>query len=131
MHRVFALPLGCIALALALGCGGPSTTTVYGKITYQGKPATSGLINFKADKQKPIGGGIQPDGSYEYDLPVGAYQVRIETPPQPPAGWKEGDPTTKMGPRQIPEKYGDFVGSGLTVTVTDDAGSQEVDFNLQ
>ncbi len=129
MCRAFALPLSCVVLALAAGCGGPSTTTVSGKITYAGKPAASGLINFRAEGQKPLGGGIQPDGTYQFDLPLGDYQVRIDTPPAMPADWKEGDPPTKMGPRLIPDKYGDFVGSGLTVTV-EDSGSQEVNFNL-
>jgi hypothetical protein len=124
----FVLLMGSLILP---GCGnGPSTVAVTGKVTYQGKPVVDGLINFRANGQPLLGGSTNADGAYEFDLPVATYQVRIETPPKLPQGWKEGDPPPKMGPRQVPEKFGSFSTSGLTATVTDEAGSQEVNFNL-
>jgi hypothetical protein len=131
MRAHLVVPLACVALAFSVGCGGPSTTTVHGKITYKNQPVTSGLINFQAKGQRALGGGINSDGTYEYEIPPGDYLVRIDTPPAPPPGWKEGDPQDKMGPRQVPIKYGDFVGSGLTAKISGDSGSQQLDFDLQ
>jgi hypothetical protein len=118
-----------IAVALTVGCdSGPSVNTVSGKITYEGKAVTTGLINFRIAGQRPLGGPIGADGSYQFDLPAGEYQVRIDTPGAMPPGWKEGDAPAPMGPRQVPEKYADF-GNGLTATVKD-AGAQTIDFAL-
>lgn len=118
-----------VAIALIAGCdSGPETNSVNGKITYQGKPVTSGLINFRPQGGRPLGGGIQPDGTYQFDLPAGTYEVRIDSPGALPAGWKEGDPPGQMGPRQVPEKFASF-SSGLTATIND-SGAQTVDFEL-
>lgn len=71
-----------------------------------------------------------PDGTYEFVLPPGDYQVRIDAPPELPEGLKEGDPIPKLGPRLAPEKFADFNSSGLTLTVTGEK-SQQADFALQ
>jgi hypothetical protein len=124
--------LALLAIALAAGCGnGPSTYTVSGHVTYKGQPVESGLINFQAAGQKPLGGAIDEEGAYEFELPAGTYQVRIDTPPALPPGWKEGDPPPKMGPRQVPEKFGSYATSNLTATVSDQESSQTVDFALE
>ena len=48
-----------------VGCdSGPATYTVKGVVSYQGKPVTGGLINFKPASGRPLGGGIRSDGSY-------------------------------------------------------------------
>ncbi|MCC6493071.1 MAG: hypothetical protein IT424_08615 [Pirellulales bacterium] len=126
----YVTPCGLLTVVLLAGCdSGPATYDVSGKITYQGEPVTSGLINFRADGQPLRGGGIQADGTYQFNLPAGAYQVRIDTPPALPAGWKEGDPPAKMGPRQVPEKFGSFETSGLTATV--DENTETINFDLQ
>jgi len=99
---LLAAVVACL-LTLSTGCGsGGATVHVSGKITFQDKPVTSGLINFLPASGRPLGGGIQADGTYQYQLPPGEYKVRIDTPPAIPAGWKEGDPPPKMGPRQVP-----------------------------
>ncbi|HEX6961089.1 MAG TPA: hypothetical protein VF175_04430, partial [Lacipirellula sp.] len=69
-------------LPLLFGCGGGEPVTeVHGTITFNGKPVTAGLINFQAEGGQPLGGEIQSDGTYRYELPPGEYQVRIDTPP--------------------------------------------------
>ena len=119
-----------LASAALVGCGGGAdTTTVSGAVTYSEKPVTSGLINFIAVSGRPLGGGIDSDGTYSVELPPGEYQVRIDSPPEFPAGYKEGDPPPKLPPRQVPEKYASFNSSGLTATVKDE-GSQTMDFKL-
>ena len=130
MQRLF-IACSPIALMVLIGCGGgDGGATVQGKITYQGAPVTSGIINFKGAQAQPLGGGIRPDGSYEFVLPPGDYQVRIDAPPVIPSGLKEGDPIPKLGPRLAPEKFADFNSSGLTLTVTGES-PQTADFALQ
>ena len=112
------------------GCGGGSeTTTVQGKISFNGQPVTRGAINFRAQSAGPLGGPIGADGSYSFELPPGQYAVRIDSPAPIPEGYKEGDPLPQLEPRQVPEKYASFNSSGLTATI-EPGGSQTIDFAL-
>jgi hypothetical protein len=104
---------------------------VSGTITFQGKPVTSGLINFMQENSRPMGGGIHADGNYQFELPPGKYLVRIDTPPSVPEGWKEGDPPSLLGRRQVPLKYSNFKTSGLTTTVGPEDDEKIVDFALK
>lgn len=115
-------------LVFAVGCGSSeSTTTVAGKITYNGKPVTTGLINFMAVGGKPLGGGIGQDGSYQFDLPPGEYQVRIDSPPP---GLVEGAPPPPPSAKgQVPPQFASYDTSGLTMTVGADSPQQQ-DFAL-
>jgi hypothetical protein len=124
--------VGCalVTLQFFLGCArGPDTTTVTGKVSYEGKAVANALINFQAQGARPLGGSTQSDGTYSFDLPPGAYQVRIDAPAPLPAGWKEGDPAPPPAPRLVPEKYASYTTSGLTATIND-SGTQTVDFTL-
>lgn len=122
------LPLASVVLP---GCSGAGdTTAVQGKVTYNGKSVTNGVINFRTQGAPPKGGVIKPDGTYSYDLPPGQYQVRIDTAPAMPTGWKEGDPPPKLPPRQVPEKYASYGTSGLTANITGEEDPQTVDFTL-
>lgn len=125
MHRRFAL---LSLLTLVVGCGASeSTTTVAGKISYNGKPVTTGLINFMVVGGKPFGGGIEPDGSYEFDLPPGDYQVRIDSPPP---GLVEGAPPPPPSAKgQVPPQFANYDTSGLTLTVGT-TSPQQHDFAL-
>ena len=124
------LVLAFYALSLA-GCGGGQNgTVVQGKVTYDGKPVTGGLINFYATGARPLGGPLESDGSFEFELPPGEYKVRVDAPASLPEGWREGDPLPKLGPRGAPEKYADYNTSGLTATVTAENSEQTIDFNL-
>jgi hypothetical protein len=129
-----ALRSGCwlalILLALTSGCGdGVATTTVQGKITFNEKPVTFGVINFKPAQGQPLGGELNADGSYEFELPPGEYQVRIDSPPRMPEGYKEGDPLPKLEPGQVPAQYANFATSGLTAVIGGDS-PQQLDFAL-
>jgi hypothetical protein len=114
-----------------VGCNrGLATKNVTGTITYQNKPVTSGLINFLPEKGRPLGSGIQSDGTYSVKLPPGKYQVRIDAPAPPPEGFKEGMPMPKLAAPLVPEKYANFASSGLTATIEEQGSSQQVDFKL-
>lgn len=117
-----------VVLVVAGGCGGEPRAAVTGKITSAGKPVVAGLINFQRPGAPPLGGAINADGTYEFSLPPGEYQVRIDAPGVMPP-WKEGDPEPKPVPRLAPAKYADFVSSGLTLSVTDGSSKQQ-DFQL-
>lgn len=126
--------LAALTLCLCLGCGGSEpTTTVTGKVTYEGKPVTSGVINFRAvNGGDPFGGGLQTDGTYKTELPAGEYLVRIDSPPEYSQGMDaEGRLSVpkEVSPRQVPVEYGSFEGSGLKATIKDE-GPQTVDFPL-
>lgn len=116
MTLALAFSIGAIALS---GCGSRSnSTTVSGHISYQQKVVSDGLINFVATGGRPIGGSIHSDGTYSVQLPPGEYKVRIDTPPEFPVGYKEGDALPSTAARQVPEKYANFNSSGLSATVT-------------
>lgn len=118
------------AAAMLLGCGGgASTTTVTGKISFEGKSATHGVINFVETGKRALGGPIAEDGTFKVELPPGEYQVRIEAPPRIPEGVKEGEPLPQLEPRLIPAKYADFKSSGLKATIGEES-PQQVDFAL-
>lgn len=132
MNRCLAL---LSLLAISVGCGSSgSTTTVSGKITYNGRPVTTGLINFMVEGGRPLGGGIQPDGSFSFDLPPGNYKVRIDSPPPMAPGSVEGQPVAptpagKPPQGQVPPKFANYDSSGLTLAVGADSPQQQ-DFTL-
>jgi len=66
-HLSLVLVVGFCLMAFLPGCGrdGFGTAPVKGKITYKGKPLTTGTILFKPEGDKPSATGeIQPDGTY-------------------------------------------------------------------
>jgi hypothetical protein len=129
-RRRHRLLLVALVAASVVGCnGGAATKSVTGTITYQNKPVASGIINFLAAKSRPLGGAIESDGTYSVKLPPGQYQVRVDAPAPLPAGFKEGMPMPTTS-RLVPEKYANFTSSGLTATISDASGSQQVDFKL-
>lgn len=113
------------------GCG-PSrapTGKVSGKVTLEGQPLTSGLIQFSSEK---LGAGASADldaaGTYKIDvpLPVGLYEVAVQPPPLP-APHEMQQPIT--APRtKIPARYQDPKTSGLTATINE--GTNTADFAL-
>ena len=121
-----------VVLGIAIGCDtGPTTFSVSGTVTYKGQPLKSGLINFKEPRGRPLGGGIRPDGTYEFDVPAGEYQVRIDAPAPLPEGHQPGDPLPQGVERLAPLKYASFGSSGLSATVRAEGGAQTIDFELE
>lgn len=119
-------------MIFVIGCGeGSNTFNVSGKVTYQGTAVEQGTINFRNAEGKLFGGGLQSGGEYEFDLPKGDYQVRIDAPAPMPVDWKEGDPLPTGTKRLAPMRYANFDSSGLTTKVTEDASSHSVDFELK
>jgi hypothetical protein len=96
---VVALAAGAVAVALHGGCGssaGPAPAAVRGKVTFQGRPLSGGLVVFTPDRDrgttgKPIRGEIGPDGTFRLErdgsdhIPPGWYRVAIASAPGRPA----------------------------------------------
>lgn len=146
MTRLIRPAVLLAALALT-GCG-EKTTEVSGKVTYKGKPVTSGVVTILDGGSAPKAGAIQPDGTFRVSgVRLGTYKVAVSSPPPPgseparrPAGGRDADDDkvpTAVAPASpeviktwvaLPEKYGDPAKSDLTVDVK---AGQSLDIDLQ
>jgi hypothetical protein len=97
------------------GCSkGKPTSTVSGKVTYQGKPVTSGEVNFYAP-QMGIGANAKLDSSGDFRIAqsfaAGTYKVFIQPPlpEQLPPGQ-----VSMQKPFNVPRKYLDVNSTPLS-----------------
>jgi hypothetical protein len=113
------LVAGCLALA---GCkGGELPAAVSGKVSYQGKPVTSGVVVLVgADGKASTTGAVGPDGTYCIaQAPAGTVRVAFDNPP--PQRVAPGDPEARdaaqAAARYVPTplQYRDAAQSGLTL----------------
>jgi hypothetical protein len=95
---VVALAAGAVAVAVHGGCSSstpPGPAAVRGKVTFQGRPLSGGLVVFAPDRDrgttgKPIRGEIGPDGTFRLNhdgtshIPPGWYRVAIAAAPGDP-----------------------------------------------
>jgi len=126
----FSLVIAVILSGSVGGCGTAEPgVSVHGKISFNGKPVTSGLVNFISDGS-PFGCGIQSDGTFTCSLPPGDYRVIVVPSIKAPAGWKDGDPMPEVV-AAIPPKYSQPSTSGLTVSIDPTQDSVAVDFALE
>jgi hypothetical protein len=131
-------PVRAVAVVVLMGmslsgCGRP-TGSVSGKVTYQGKPLTSGLVIF-VDKDGFVSqpAGIEVDGSYAAQgVYVGPTKVCVET--HPLSGGDGGPALTKDGkevPRAryvpIPAKYKDAKQTELSLDVKSGANLFDIE----
>jgi hypothetical protein len=117
------------------GCGsGEVRGRIAGKIAFQGKPLSEGLVCFSnIDKGIHMTGDLKPDGTYEIitakgaGLPLGDYRVRVRPPLEPlPMGAMPKVPKPKKYPN-IPQKYREYETSGLTLSVKEGDNPFDVD----
>ena len=123
----FAILLACTSWLLGCGPGEPPSGSVAGKVTYNGKPLTSGVVTLVND-EAGIGasGELDVSGRYRIDsIRTGQYKVAIHREPPPLGARPDVIRTWKLN---IPEQYQDFQSSGLTATVNE--GDNTVDFGL-
>ena len=112
-----------LAVLMTAGCGsreeGPPVAQVSGKVTYQKKPVSFGMIWF-TPKEKgllPARGILQSNGTYQLEIAekgirgayVGDYEIWLDTQ----FVSEDGPPT----PSLLPKKYDSPESSGLTATV--------------
>lgn len=117
--------LAVVCLLSCWGCGSSAETRVLaptvpvkGKVTYQGKPLTKGVISFEPKTNgRTAEGEIQPDGSFELST------------------FKKGDGATVDTHRisvtntglKLPKKYNDPSSSKVEVQVTEGKTDYPVD----
>jgi hypothetical protein len=117
------------------GCAdkGPKLSPVSGRVTFQGKPVSSGLVRFS---NPPAGvdilAGLMPDGTYSVrmakgsGLPEGVYAVAVMPP-------RANTPVGMMVPQRppdrpdIPLKYQNPSTSGLTLAVKTEKTTLDID----
>lgn len=122
------------------GCGDnqEQLCPVKGRVTFQGKPVSTGMIRFGAT-QTPVDmlANLGPDGTYKVvrahgpGLPEGTYRVAI-TPPtanRPIGDFRAKQPATQS--EDIPRKYQSFSTSGLNLVVKPGNNTFDVDMQRQ
>jgi hypothetical protein len=128
-YAVRGMTLLLLPLASA-GCGS-NVGDISGKVTYLKKELPAGTVMVMASDGKPYSAQIQPDGMFTIKgVPVGAGKVSVTSVEAPAPAAKTSKPGERVGrlptadvatgaePKsRIPEYYGDFNQSGLTVTV--------------
>jgi hypothetical protein len=126
----------------ACGDSGPTIPmgTVSGKVSYQGKPLTSGTVTFVSteDSRPNANGEISPDGTYNLHTQnqgsgaaVGDYNVMISSVDTKEYNTKLPGtaPLEKKIKSTVPKKYDDPKTSGLKETVK--SGSNTINFDLK
>jgi hypothetical protein len=137
--RVLRVGLPCLLLCVGLtGCG-VSTVEVTGTVRYNGKPLSSGTIQFLGADGVPSAATIQKDGTYCARITPGTVKVIVSSvdevrlteytarsasargraTPAPPA------PAQQFS--KIPQRYSDWTTSGLTLAVEGDRTVQDLD----
>ena len=139
LARLFSVGV-VVSLFAASGCGG-GTGDVTGSVKYKGKALDGGQIQFKGSNGKTASADINPDGTYTVTgVPTGTVKVAVSyVDPKVVEHFKalsaggRGEsktPPPKGEPSQfdkVPQKYGDFDGSGLTVEVKTGPNKHDVD----
>jgi len=151
MTRIRLIPLAAVCLCLVAGCSSGNKAAparVTGKVTYDGKPITAGVMNFYTADGVPYSGLINSNGTYTAtDLPTGEMVVTVETESMNPnkKAPEGAEAKKRMGMMQqappggapapthrdylkIPAKYADKKTSPLKATLA--AGNQSKDFDL-
>ncbi len=138
------VPLALVALALCAafaGCG-PSVGELRGIVRYNGKPLEQGNIQFLAKDGIPRTARLGPNGTFTVSMPAGTAKVMVVSMDERKLGRftramaGRGGPGGRMAPprmprgnfSRIPQRYGDWDTSGLTVEVA--SGTMVHDFTL-
>jgi hypothetical protein len=127
-----------------MGCGQP-TGYVTGKVTYQGRPLTSGAVTFHGEDGRVDSGPINSEGNYVVaNAPSGTVKVTVvvrqvnqkavskrgpgaKSPTHPDQAKQPPAETAK--PLIIPPRFADPNQSGLAYNVT--GGKQTIDIPLE
>lgn len=140
-HKLVVLTIGTACLVLS-GCGssdglpepaGPKAS-VKGKLTYAGKPVTTGTLLLDSGKGFAVAAPVNPDGTFELkgtkgtEFPAGTYTVGI-SPPNPTTTPVAGGMAPRPIIEGIPVKFYTASTSGVKVEVA--AGKQDLNIDLK
>jgi len=124
----------CLTVTLFAGCSAGSerpSGKVSGRITFEGEPVTSGVVNLMATARGAgASANLGEDGKYQITEPVetGQYKVVFTPAPPPPPRPEDGPPKPTKPPANIPEKYRSESTTDLSTVVEE--GENALDFNL-
>lgn len=137
MHSAVRLLLLMPFLAALAACNtGEELGLVTGRVTFEGKPVTKGIVVFVHKDRKGIGmtAELRPDGSFEvemangYGLPLGKYAVAISPPYQDhPIGAITEAPSTADQHANIPQRYREPETSPVILEVKSGANQLDVE----
>lgn len=114
------------ALAFLSGCGPKPLPTkpVHGMVMFNGKPLDHGAVVLQPDVGPLAKGRIQSDGSFRLSsykpndgAVIGRHQVQIVCREEFPKSKTSAGGEVSFGRSLIPEKYADFLTSGMTVEI--------------
>jgi hypothetical protein len=141
-HLSILLPVA-ITFCAVLGCGGADGPklpqgpkgSAKAKVTYEGKPITTGTLQLDSGKGYVAAATASPDGTFALkgvggaDIPAGKYKVGITPPPGPaPAlGASEMPPPPKI--EGLPEKFYSPGSSEVEVEIKE--GKQDIEIILK
>jgi hypothetical protein len=141
VRRLSALA-ALLSVMVLSGCSGEPNATVSGKVTYKGKPVTSGVVVLVGQGgQASAPGVVREDGTYVITkAPVGPVKVSFDNPPPylPPQAYQRQAPMDKETKEAIklasrysptPPQYKNPALSGLSVELK--RGSNQFDIALQ
>jgi hypothetical protein len=114
----------------SVGCGGPFTGEVAGKVMYKGEPLPGGIVTISHPDGRVAKCTIHEDGSYSIrDAPGGEVTITVQTVPRIPGVPGLSEPVYPAGKYvKIPDKYAKPSQSGLHLQVR--RGSQEFPIEL-
>lgn len=123
-----------LSLLLIIGC---SKTEEYapisGKVFYNEKPLSSGVVMFQPPNGPPARGTIQSDGTFElktmgqdFGARIGLNKVRVSCRESTAGGGRE----VGLGKLLTPKRYNDFTTSRLTAEVKAE-GNEPFEFHLK
>jgi len=132
---------------LMAGCAGRASGDVSGKVTYKGKPLTTGSVAFIPREAPPVVGRIEADGTYvAHGVPAGEVTVTVtsldpsavarakgksanDLPPEAEAAAAKASGPSNAGWFPIPDKYAHAASSDLKLTVK--GGQNDYPIDLQ
>jgi hypothetical protein len=127
-------PLPALVLLAAAGCSS-GTGTVWGKVSFDGRPLSGGTVHFLAEDGSVASCSVEPDGSYSVaDVHPGLAHIGVVSEPggrgmHSPTGERKADPRPGMAPpTPLPSHYANPKESGVTYAVR--PGRQEHDISL-
>ena len=145
--RLAAMASLWLVVSLTVGCGGPGGPQgkVHGKVTYQGKPISTGaMVSFLSDTGAAASGMVAADGSYQVrsmkgdQIPAGKYKVLIN-PPSGPEMTPEQAMNASMAKKDkdqgpaadptIPAQYRNILQTPASYEIK--AGDNEINIELQ
>jgi hypothetical protein len=114
-----------VAVVLLAGCSSEEpTASVSGKVTLDGAPVSAGTVLLMSDDGQAASAELQSDGSYTLNCRLGSFKVAVSPPP--PADPLSNPDATTSAAVEIPQKYHDFGGSGLTTEVKEASNTFDI-----